>query len=156
LAGRLILDDQITLDDVRRIACHLRPEEALEIEASTGGMDPEQALLESLLRSCWSWIVRDDDGPLVLFGVSVASLMDERTFVWAIPNQRVSEHRIALARASRGVIAELVKAFGPLTNWVDARHTTSLRWLRWLGAEIEEPQPFGPLGLPFHKICLRR
>lgn len=49
----------------------------------------------------------------------------------------------------------LAAPFALLTNYVDARNAVSIRWLRWLGFEIEPAAPFGIHGLPFHRFSMR-
>lgn len=39
-----------------------------------------------------------------------------------------------------------------LENYVDARNTHVVRWLRWLGFALDEPAPWGLHGEPFHRF----
>jgi len=45
--------------------------------------------------------------------------------------------------------------FSLLYNYVDARNVKSIKWLRWLGFQLDEPAPYGVRGLPFHRFELR-
>ena len=42
--------------------------------------------------------------------------------------------------------------FPYMFNYVDVRHKEAIRWLKWLGFTLNEPTPYGPFGLPFHKF----
>jgi hypothetical protein len=46
-------------------------------------------------------------------------------------------------------LPELLARHPHMVGMVDARYTLSIRWLRWLGAVVGEPRPFGVAGLPF-------
>jgi len=46
--------------------------------------------------------------------------------------------------------------YSHLENWVDARNTKAINWLRWLGFTVHDPVPFGVAGLPFHRFDMRR
>ena len=48
----------------------------------------------------------------------------------------------------------MLKTYRVLTNYADARNTTAIRWLRWLGFNILPAIPFGLDGLPFHPFEL--
>ena len=39
-------------------------------------------------------------------------------------------------------------------NYVDARHTDAIRWLKWLGFTLHPATPYGPFDLPFHKFTM--
>jgi hypothetical protein len=49
----------------------------------------------------------------------------------------------------------MLKAFPHLVNFVHAKNTTSVRWLRRLGFTLHEAVPYGALGEPFHPFELR-
>jgi len=39
-----------------------------------------------------------------------------------------------------------------LENYVDARHTLAIRWLKWMGFAMDKSAPYGPDGMAFHKF----
>lgn len=53
---------------------------------------------------------------------------------------------------SRSIISSFRRRYPVLTNWVDADHAVAIRWLRWLGARVDTPEPFGPYGRPFRRF----
>jgi hypothetical protein len=60
-----------------------------------------------------------------------------------------------LVRKTPEYIAQMLKAFPHLVNFVHAENTTSVRWLRRLGFTVHEAQAFGALGEPFHPFEMR-
>ena len=47
---------------------------------------------------------------------------------------------------------QMVMHYRLLQNHVDARNTEAVRWLGWLGFEMDPALPFGPDQLPFHRF----
>jgi hypothetical protein len=132
------------------MAPHVRAIEMREVMDSVG-LNVESALLAELDRSesSWSWIV---DGEVAcMFGIIRGhSLMDFAAYPWFLSTPLVEKHRMAFARACRHLLPELLRRHTCLSGMVDARHEMSVRWLKWLGAKIGDPQPWGIAGAPFH------
>ena len=42
-----------------------------------------------------------------------------------------------------------------LVNWVDDRNTCAIRWLKWMGFTIHEPEPYGVANLPFRRFDMK-
>ena len=52
------------------------------------------------------------------------------------------------------MIATWREQFPFMFNYVDARHTDAIRWLKWLGFEFDEAAPYGPFDLPFYRFTM--
>lgn len=132
------------------MAPNVRAIEMREVMDSVG-LNVEAALLSELDRSesAWSWIV---DGEVAcMFGIMRGhSLMDFAAYPWFLSTPLVEKHRMAFARACRHLLPELLRRHARLAGMVDARHEMSVRWLKWLGAKLDDPQPWGIAGAPFH------
>jgi hypothetical protein len=76
--------------------------------------------------------------------------------VWLISTTLVDRHRLAFFRFTKAEVQRLLERWPLMVNFVDARYTRSIEWLRRLGAEVGEPQPFGAAGLPFHPFVFAR
>jgi len=142
-----------TDEHARMMAPNMRTAEVLELAADSG-LAPEAALLREVGRSirAWSWIV---DGKVAcMFGIVAPSLIDENSYPWFLTTPLVEKHAIAFARRCRLLLPDLLAHHPRLVGMVDARYTMSIRWLRWLGAVVENPQPWGVAGLPFHRFTI--
>lgn len=132
------------------MAPHVRAVEAREI-ADSSGMKTEAALLHELSRSdsAWSWIV---DGQVAcMFGIVRShNLFDLASYPWFFSTHLVETHAIPFARGCKGLLPELLVHHPRLSGMVDSRHKLSVRWLRWLGARVSEPEPWGVARVPFH------
>jgi hypothetical protein len=143
-----------TRDHAISMAPRVRAVEVQELTDATG-LDIEAALLRELDHSAtsWAWIV---DGEVAcLFGVVLGpSLMEFAAYPWMISTHLVEKHASAFARACRRLLPELLERHGRLSGMVDVRHTLSVRWLWWLGADIGEAQPWGVAGTLFHPFTI--
>ena len=63
------------------------------------------------------------------------------------------KQKIFLKR-SKPWLEDIKKDYNYLENYVDARNTLSIKWLKWLGFKVEDPIPYGVNGEPFHKFTM--
>lgn len=89
---------------------------------------------------------------LALFGVVTTSLIEQAGCPWMLGTTAVDKYPGALMFQGRRYIAEMMAEYRYLENYVDARNSKSIRWLRKLGFKIHEPVPLGLWKLPFHKF----
>jgi hypothetical protein len=61
-----------------------------------------------------------------------------------------------LFKATKDIIDSFLDDHEVLFNYVDARNKKAVRWLKYLGATIEEAKPHGKDGLPFHLFKFER
>ena len=62
--------------------------------------------------------------------------------------------RRTFLRQSKEMLRELHQQFILLFNEVDARNTTHIRWLRWMGFIFVRYRPnYGAEGRPFYEFC---
>lgn len=123
-------------------------------EAIALGLDPRQALQATLDGSQVVYAALVDTDVLCLFGVTAPA--HGRRLLWCVTTGAILHHWLAFARASRDVLEVLVNRLGPMGNWVSADNYRSIRWLAWLGAELEEAVAFGPRGEMFHRFSFGR
>jgi hypothetical protein len=139
--------------DIADLVANLRPGDRDELDASSAG-DPHEAVRLALAISPHRWAFEVGGRLVILGGVTAVSLVGGIGSPWML----------ATNSASGGVLTRVGKQYRDLAlglypvlmNYVDARNTTSIRWLRRLGFSIaDEPVPYGPRGLPFYKFELR-
>lgn len=146
-----ILIRPATLDDVADLAPRLREADRDEVWDSHRST-PEEALGRSLRLSTHAWAGLADGRLVCMWGVCPASMLDRIGVPWLLGSDEIETHQIAFLRRNRPMIAEMMETYTVLTNWVDARNTMSMRWLRWMGFTLFPAHPFGVAGLPFHRF----
>ena len=48
----------------------------------------------------------------------------------------------------------MLENYSRVFNYVDARNTMVIGWIKWLNFTFEEPKPYGPKKIPFYKFYL--
>jgi hypothetical protein len=140
-------------DHAISMAPNMRDADSQEVRASHG-LTPLETLLCELKQStvAWSWVI---DGEVAcMFGVVRYGLFGDVCYPWFLTTPLVEVHARQFARACKTILPELLCLFPKMEGMVDARYNLSIRWLRWLGAEIDAPIPWGVEKKPFCKFYL--
>lgn len=115
---------------------------------------PELAMWKGLAVSTHAWVGFIDHEPVCMFGVVPRSVLSGRGIPWMIGTNALDRHAAEFLKGCRPQVAEMRSVYNLLENYVDARNTKAIRWLRWLGFEIGPAQPHGPHAAPFHYFKL--
>jgi hypothetical protein len=91
-----------------------------------------------------------DDVPFAIWGCS--EIEEGHGCPWLLATNDWSKHRRYILAVTPKCVAAFHSFYPKLTNYVDTRHTNSIRWLRWAGFDIHPAEPFGLFGMPFHKF----
>lgn len=140
--------------DAARLFAHLRASDLAECQAY-GREDIAAGIEASVRRSilCWTGLV---DGELAaIIGVAPVDMLSGIGSPWMLGTPVLDRHSRILVRRTPEYISRMLKAFPHLVNFVHAKNTTSVRWLRRLGFTLHEAVPYGPLGEPFHPFEMR-
>lgn len=143
-----------TQSHVRDLAPRVRASDCAEVWA-TGRHTPAEALRLSVDVSVASVAALADGVPFAIFGVAARSLMSDTGVPWLLGSDDLVTHRRPFLRHGRVFVSAMLDIFPHLENYVDARNTTSIEWLRWLGFDILPAEPFGVYRLPFHRFEMR-
>ena len=127
----------------------LRRADVEEIRAMTG-MEPKIPLAFSIANAAPGWAVEKDGRTEAVFGVGPVNAELGRP--WLVGTDEVAKHPVLFYRMSRGIIDAMRERYRRLENWVDARNGLSIRWLKWAGFYIEEPEKMGAEGRLFHRF----
>lgn len=68
---------------------------------------------------------------------------------WLISTKYVDRHPRAFLAVCKAEVREMMTRHQMLVNYVDARNTQAIRWLKWLGFKFGPAAPYGPNDLPF-------
>lgn len=131
------------------LAIVLRATDLAEAEAWSND-PPAVTITDSIEHSAEAWAGLANGELVTLFGVAPLTLIGVTGVPWMVASPAIERHQRAFLRRNRAMVDHWQKSFPILRNFVDARNTTSQRWLRWLGFEIGAPVPYGVTGLPFH------
>lgn len=137
----------------RRVARLMRASDRNEVAASCGAT-PFAALALSLRKSSRAWTALVDGKAEVIFGVGDLNILTATGAPWLLGTDAVDVHFRLFLRESRAWRAKLFEDYAALRNIVDARNTTSIRWLKWLGFSLSAP--IDVRGQAFHLFEGRR
>lgn len=113
------------------ITPYLRKADLEEINAMTG-LNPELAVAYSIAHTEKGFSAIYNKKIVSIFGVS-------NGLIWLVGTDEISEHPITFFKLSKKIFPELTTGYKRLENYVDERNKLSLRWLKWLGFNIEPP-----------------
>lgn len=140
---------EATMQHVEALRGRLRESDLLEIKAHTG-RDPYESLKEAFEMSGLCWAGLRKGKVIALFGAASVSVLSTIGAPWMLGSEELNSAGIGILKFSRYYVSKMRERFSYLTNFIDARQTKSIRWLKWNGFKIEEPKPFGVEGKPFH------
>ena len=135
-----------TPEHITMLAPIMRKSDVEEVWASDG-LSPEDALRQSLAASSTAFSGFADGKIVLMYGVAPDDAGDG--IVWMLASDELEKHQTAFLRRSKAFVNCVCSCYSTLRNMVDARNETSIKWLRWLGFNIGEPEPWGPQDLPF-------
>jgi hypothetical protein len=120
------------------LAYRLREADRREIKASSG-LAPEEALTLSFMASRKSWAAVHNGRCEAIFGVAPWPLTPGLGSPWMLASEAFDQiPRATVARQTAKFVSECEREFPLLANYVDARHTKSLRWLLWAGFQVDK------------------
>jgi len=143
-----------TSDMLSIIADNMRQSDIEEVIAA-GNDTPLQALEESVEYSKTSVVACHGDVPLVIYGLSRPTVLGNGV-IWMLGTNQSKKFRREFMHYTRLVIAEMLTECSMLYNYVHARNTVSIRWLKALGFTIEDAEQRGPYNELFHKFYIER
>ena len=144
-----------TQEHVAQMLPHIRQADRNEVMASAG-RTVEDLLGRSVEQAELVWAGLVNDKVACIFGVTGASLLSETGIPWMIGTHLVEQHAKAFLRRNRLIVATMLVRYPHLKNYVDARNTKAIEWLRWLGFSLKPAEPFGVYLMPFHPFELKK
>ena len=146
--GEEILIVPATEDHAVRLV--LREGDAAELAAL--GIGKDAGLRAALARAVWAETYLIDGEPAAIVGLGRSALAGGHGVPWLLTSPTVERHRKLFLRESRRQVARMLAEVRPLVNWVHADYRRAVRWLAWLGFELDPPLPLN--GAPFRRFRL--
>lgn len=141
-------------EHIEPIAANMRLDDVREIWAA-GKRTPVSALKMSMALGKHNTIMLSDK-PVGMFGVTPLSVIGRHGSPWLLGTDELANHSRSFLKGCIKHFPEVTKGFDFLENYVDARNSVSIMWLKWLGFVIMEPEPYGPFKLPFHRFYMEK
>lgn len=141
--------------DLGFLSENLRDADALEASLASG-LPLLTVLQSSAVVSPDAALVEVDGVPAAVFGT--VPVTPKVHGVWLLGTDAITEHWIPTLRVSRGLIRALFLSSGAdfLFNFTHHENATHIRWLRWVGAELFDPVPYGINGELFIPFEIKR
>jgi hypothetical protein len=118
--------------------------------------DPFKALMISKMVSRDPMACLADGQTVWMFGVGQRSPFSRIGNPWMLAAEGLEKHSRVFLRMSVNYVKEIKTWYDLLENHVDARNEKTVKWLKWLGYTIDDPEPFGVEGFPFHRFQMER
>jgi hypothetical protein len=153
-----VLADQIELREVEEgdiaiLVRNMREHDKQEVNAATN-MGIRNAVKTSVNLSSYSKTGLVNDELVCMWGVCPISLLSSSGSPWMLGTDLIEKKQRVFLRRSKPWLNDIRKDYKYLENFVDARNVLSVKWLKWLGFEMDEAEPYGIHGEPFHKFTM--
>ncbi len=143
-----------TPEMVEELIENMRECDVNECDAA-GMLTPREAVEQSMEMSPEAIAILVDGRCVVLAGIGRWSVLGMRGIPWLLTTDEAPKHTRKLIPLSREFIEDAKKRYQYLENYVDARNTKAIKWMKWLGFKVGPAKAFGPYGLPFHHFYWR-
>jgi len=97
-----------------------------------------------------------DGNPVCMWGVTSAGMILNVGIPWMVGTNHLDENAGTFLRRCRKPVMALLDGYDMLVNYVDARNVRAIGWLKFCGFKVNDPEPYGFTGLPFHKFWMRK
>ena len=132
------------------IAAHMRQSDRDEVMAASG-FKPFGAVYYSYLKSESCLTGLDENGiPIGMWGIRRETWKWNNP--WLLGTDRIDELWRPFLRTTKMMFPLICAKYPCQRNHVYLRNKKSIAWLKWLGFEIEPPEPYGVSGALFCKF----
>jgi hypothetical protein len=139
--------------DIAVLVRNMREADKDEVNAATR-MGLRNAVSSSVTMSSYAKTGLVDGALVCMWGVCPISLISKKGTPWMLGTDLIKKKQKIFLKRSKPWLEDIKKDYNYLENYVDARNTLSIKWLKWLGFKVEDPIPYGVNGEPFHKFTM--
>lgn len=101
--------------------------------------DAYETIVQEMRRSLYSYAVLYEGQVIAIYGVKGVPI-GTSAYLWLVCSDQCERHPITFLRTSRRIIDELLTRFSRVHGLVLCDFEKSVRWLRWIGCDMHEPQ----------------
>lgn len=145
----------VSAEDVPAILPLVRQADIDEITEALG-IPMEEALLDAVTDSLNAKKIVVNGQVVAVFGDAIHNILGSIGIPWLISTVHVERNALAFLKVCKPEVQGMLTRHHHLINYVDARNTAAIRWLKWLGFEFGPATPYGPKGFPFYPFTLNR
>lgn len=142
---------QVATESVQYVADNMRQGDAIEVWASHR-FTPHEALNAGIKDSQYAAVAWIDDEPVAVYGLRVESVTSGIGVPWLLATESAMKHKSEFLKQSPSVVRNMLNICPKLYNYVHVENKASIRWLKWLGFEFDEPIPYGEEGEMFQRF----
>ena len=139
--------------DIAVLVRNMRKHDVQEVNAATR-MGVRNAVETSVNLSTYAKTGLVNDELVCMWGVCPISLISSSGSPWMLGTDLIEKKQRIFLRRSKPWLEDIKKGYKTLENYVDERNTLSVRWLKWLGFEMNKAEPYGVNGELFHKFTM--
>lgn len=138
-----------THDDVLDVAGRLRDDDRKEVQAAVG-LPPSVALPTCVEASRETWVFGAHNRPEGLIGVQDIAGVPGVGWAWMVATDSLDKYGMDFALRCPRYLPLIHKHHRIITNHVDERNKTHIKWLRWIGCTfIRRLERWGAESRPF-------
>lgn len=138
---------------IEYIAANMRDADALEVWEMCRHT-PLQSIRAGLDISKFSTVAVINGIPCAVFGLVVVDILSGTGVPWLLgTDYAVEQRRVFLKHCKQG-LGQMLDICPNLFNYVHADNKISVRWLKYMGFNIEKALPIGTNGAMFHKFSI--
>ncbi len=141
-------------EDIKHLKENLRQSDVDEVWASHH-YKPEEALARCLEDSMMSLTIQNGQ-PIGMFGITPVSILSDKAVIWMLGTDGIDKIKTRFLLNNTKFIKMFHEWYPLLFNYVDVRNKKSIKWLKFLGAAIGKPEPYGIEGKPFQRFEFKK
>lgn len=149
---------EVQYEDLPYLAENLRGRDTAELVATYGHNNVLEGLQASWRNSEECLVgITDDHKPILLWGIRQIS--PKCAMIWACCTPEIHRYKLSFIRNSRLTIKRWFDERPECEYFINFTHGNNdlhHDWLRWLGADMHPPVPYGRLGHPFRPFVIWR
>ena len=141
--------------DADMLANKLRKSDTNEVWASHN-FTPWDAIYSGISNSILSLTITNKGSVVGCFGINAESMLGKKAIIWFLSSDELDKIEYRFLRHSRRFVKMFLALYPFLFNYVDVRNKKSIRWLKYCGAKLDKPQPFGVMNKPFRYFYFQK
>ena len=133
---------------------HMRPDDYIELSRAER-FPVAETISHAITDSTLARTLLIDGEPAAIWGFVRWGIMTGSGSPWLVTGRQLEKRRRLLLIGGRIFLDEIKQHCPHLVVMVDREHHRALRWLKWLGFELQGPFPHGPYGKKFVRAEMR-